>query len=130
MIKKWFNKNAVIIQIGFFLLPSASIGFFQDWPNSYKELFFGQKKMVKKWGNIRIFWVQILSSDWSVRSSSKTYYFNACNFFENDFSQHLMSATFCIKVARKISQFSQLFLSATISAYKVVWSLLKNYWYY
>ena len=44
---------------------------------------------------------------------------NSRNFFENDFSQHLMSATFCIKVARKISQLSQLFLPATISVYKV-----------
>ena len=35
---------------------------------------------------------------------------NSRNFFENHFSQHLMSATFCIKVARKISQVSQLFL--------------------
>ena len=30
-----------------------------------------------------------------------------------------MSATFCIKVARKILQLSQLFLPTTISAYKV-----------
>ena len=39
--------------------------------------------------------------------------FHARNFFENDFLQYLMSATFCIKVARKISQLLQLFLPAT-----------------
>ena len=45
--------------------------------------------------------------------------FNAHNFFENDFSQHLISATFCVEFARKISQLLQLFLPTTISAYKV-----------
>ena len=44
---------------------------------------------------------------------------NSRNFFENNFSQHLMSETFCVKVARKISQLSQLFLPATVSVYKV-----------
>ena len=41
-------------------------------------------------------------------------------FLENESSEHLMSATFCIKVARKILQLLQLFLPATISAYKVL----------
>ena len=58
--------------------------------------------------------------------------FIVCNFFENNFSQHLVSATFCIKVARKISQLSQFFLPATISANKVLltklfYSLLKYF---
>ena len=41
-------------------------------------------------------------------------------FMENEFLQHLIPATFCIKVVRKISQLWQLFLPATISAYKVL----------
>ena len=40
-------------------------------------------------------------------------------FLKNDSSRHLMYATFCFKVAKNISQFSQLFLPATISAFKV-----------
>ena len=58
--------------------------------------------------------------------------FNAHNFFENDFSQHLISATFCVEFARKISQLSQLFLPTTISAYKVnlFFQLLQWCWSY
>ena len=46
--------------------------------------------------------------------------FNAGNFFENNLWQHVMSATFCINLARKILQLSQLFLPATISTYNVL----------
>ena len=46
--------------------------------------------------------------------------FNAGNFLENNLWQHVMSATFCINLARKILQLSQLFLPATISTYNVL----------
>ena len=46
--------------------------------------------------------------------------FNAGSFFKNDLWQHVMSATFCINLARKILQLSQLFLPATISTYNVL----------
>ena len=29
--------------VGFFSYFSAFVGFFQDWSNSYKDLFFGEK---------------------------------------------------------------------------------------
>ena len=56
---------------------------------------------------------------------SPTLYSNNLQLFlENESSQHLMPATFCIKVARKISQLSQLFLPATIVVHKVIYFVI------
>ena len=51
-------------------------------------------------------------------------------FLKNVSSRHLMYAIFCFKVAKNILQFSQLFLPATISAFKVPKAIEKIYKFY